>query len=132
MCSNRRGRWVSEVDFSLPGERVIRSLEQIIERRGKALTLRCDNGPGYIDQNLIDRATQKRITSMHIQRGKRTQNTCVEQFNRTVRHGWLDLHSFNSIRHVQLLATLWFWTCNNERPHTAIAGIPPGKLPDAA
>ena len=35
-----------EVDFSLPSERVIRSLEQIIEWRGKPGVLRCDNVSG--------------------------------------------------------------------------------------
>jgi len=33
-----------EVDLSLPSDRVIRSLEQIIEWRGKPKALRCDNG----------------------------------------------------------------------------------------
>ena len=53
---NREGLGI-EVDFSLPSGRVIRSLEQIIEWRGKPLALRCDNGPEYISQNLIDWAT---------------------------------------------------------------------------
>jgi len=35
-------------------------------------------------------------------------------------------------RNRQLLATQWLWTYNNERPHTAIGGVPPGKLLDAA
>ncbi len=33
-----------DVDFSLPTLRVIRSLEQVIEWRGKPIALRCDNG----------------------------------------------------------------------------------------
>ena len=37
-----------EVDFSLPAERVIRELKQMISWRGKPLTIRCDNGPEYI------------------------------------------------------------------------------------
>jgi putative transposase len=41
-----------EADFSLPLERVIRSLEQIIEWRGKPAMLRCDNGPEYISEVL--------------------------------------------------------------------------------
>jgi len=41
-----------EIDFSLPSERVIRSLEQIIEWRGKPKVLRCDNGPEYISEAL--------------------------------------------------------------------------------
>ena len=37
-----------EVDLSLPSSRVIRSLEQIIEWRGKPAAIRCDNGREYI------------------------------------------------------------------------------------
>ena len=37
-----------EIDVSLPSLRVIRSLEQIIEWRGKPAAIRCDNGPEYI------------------------------------------------------------------------------------
>ena len=33
-----------DVDISLPAQRVIRSLRQIIEWRGKPLALQCDNG----------------------------------------------------------------------------------------
>ena len=41
---NREGLGI-EVDFALPSERVIRSLDRIIERRGKPEAIRCDNGP---------------------------------------------------------------------------------------
>ncbi len=51
---NREGLGI-EVDFSLPAERVIRSLNQIIEWRGKPKTIRCDNGPEYISSTLIGR-----------------------------------------------------------------------------
>ena len=37
-----------EVDFSLPSERVIRALKQIISWRGKPQVIRCDNGPENI------------------------------------------------------------------------------------
>lgn len=41
---NREGLGI-EVDLSLPSERVMRSLNQIIEWRGKPAQIRCDNGP---------------------------------------------------------------------------------------
>lgn len=41
---NREGLDI-EVDFSLPSERVIRSLERIIEWRGRPDRIRCDNAP---------------------------------------------------------------------------------------
>jgi len=46
---NREGLGI-EVDLSLPSARVIRSLEQIIEWRGKPAAIRCDNElPPYVD-----------------------------------------------------------------------------------
>jgi putative transposase len=124
---NREGLGI-DVDFSMPSSRVIRSLEQIIEWRGKPDAIRCDNGPEYISHALIDWATKQQITLLYIQPGKPTQNAYIERFNRTARHEWLDLYLFNSIEHAQLLATQWLWTYNNERPHSAIGGIPPRQL----
>lgn len=128
---NREGLGI-DVDLSLPSLRVIRSLEQIIEWRGKPDALRCDNGPEYISQKLIDWANKHKITLLYIQPGKPTQNAYIERFNRTARHEWLDLHLFKNIEHAQQLATRWLWTYNNERPHTAIGGIPPRQLLTAA
>lgn len=34
-----------EIDLSLPAERVVRALDQVIEWRGKPQTIRRDNGP---------------------------------------------------------------------------------------
>lgn len=128
---NREGLGI-DVGLSLPSARVIRSLEQIIEWRGKPAAIRCDNGPEYISQRLKDWAEKHQITLLYIQPGKPTQNAYIERFNRTARHEWLDLYLFNSIEHAQNLATEWLWTYNNERPHTAIGGVPPTRLLDAA
>lgn len=128
---NREGLAI-DVDLSMPGLRVIRALEQIIEWRGKPAAIRCDNGPEYLSAALVTWTNQQQITLMYIQPGKPTQNAYVERFNRTVRHEWLDLHEFESIEQAQQLATEWLWLYNNERPNTAIGGIPPRKLLDAA
>lgn len=128
---NREGLAI-EVDLSLPSQRVIRALEQVIEWRGRPDAIRLDNGPEYIAQALVDWANEYRIILLYIQPGKPTQNAYIERFNRTVRHEWLDLHVFDSIDQAQQLATRWLWTYNNERPHTAIGGIPPRRLLKAA
>lgn len=96
------------------------------------MSLRCDNGPEYISQILKDGIIKQQITLLYIQSGKPTQNAYIERFNRTARHEWLDLHLFESIEQAQLLATQWIWTYNNERPHTAIGGIPPRQLPECS
>mgnify|MGYP000412740034 FL=1 len=50
---NREGLAI-EVDFSLPAERVVRSLNQIIEWRGKPQSIRIDNGSEYVSGKLME------------------------------------------------------------------------------
>ncbi len=121
---NREGLCI-EIDFSLPSERVIRSLEQVIEWRGKPKSIRCDNGPEYISEKIIAWAEKKNINLMHIQPGKPQQNAYVERYNRTVRYDWMTQYLFESIEEVQSYATKWLWHYNNERPNMAIGGLPP-------
>lgn len=121
---NREGLAI-EVDFSLPATRVIRTLDQVIEWRGKPAKIRCDNGPEYISYLLADWALRRQITLEFIQPGNPQQNAYVERFNRTVRYDWLTQYLFDSIAEVQDHATSWLWTYNNERPNMALGGITP-------
>ena len=99
------------MDFgiSLPTQRIIRSVQPIIEWRGKPMALRCDNGPEFIRHELIDWAIKEQITLPYIQPGKPIQNAYIERFNRTARHELLELNFFEDIEHAQLLATQWQW-----------------------
>jgi putative transposase len=123
---NREGLGI-EVDFSLPAERVIRSLDRIIEWRGKPERIRVDNGPEYVSGKLLAWAEKHHISIRHIQPGKPQQNAYVERYNRTVRHEWLDQHIIESIAEAQHFATRWLWTYNNERPNMGIGGITPAQ-----
>jgi len=121
---NRQGLDIT-VDFSLPAPRVIRSLEQLIEWRGKPKALRCDNGPEYISHALMQWAEQQQIRLDYIQPGKPQQNAYIERYNRTVRYDWLGQYLFDSIEQVQNYATKWLWTYNHQRPNMGIGGITP-------
>jgi len=121
---NREGLGI-EVDFSIPAERVIRTLEHLIEWRGKPKRIRCDNGPEYISGLLAAWAAKNGIQLEFIQPGKPQQNAYIERYNRTVRYDWLTHHCFESIAEVQNYATKWLWTYNHERPNMAIGGITP-------
>jgi len=123
---NREGLCI-EIDFSLPSERVIRALEQVMEWRGKPRAIRCDNGPEYISNKIIEWAAKQGIRLEHIQPGKPQQNAYVERYNRTVRYDWLAQYFFDSIEEVQEYATRWLWTYNNERPNMALGGITPSQ-----
>ena len=103
---NREGLGI-EVDLSLPAARVIRSLEQIIEWRGKPSAIRCDNGPEYISCALQQWAENNGIKLDYIQPGNPQQNAYVERYNRTVRYDWLAQLLFDSVEEVQESATRW-------------------------
>ena len=119
---NREGLGI-EVDFSLPTVRVIRSLNRIIEWRGKPQFIRVDNGPEYISGMLVAWAENLGIQMMYIQPGKPQQNAYIERYNRTVRHEWLDQNIFETIQEAQEQATRWLWTYNNDRPNMALSLI---------
>ena len=121
---NREGLGI-EVDLSLPAERVIRALEQIIEWRGAPKVIRSDNGPEYISGRLSAWAEKRGIRLEHIQPGNPQQNAYIERYNRTVRYDWLGQYLFESIEEVQGFATRWLWTYNHERPNMALGGITP-------
>jgi putative transposase len=121
---NREGLTI-DVDFSLPATRVVRSLDQIIEWRGKPSTIRCDNGPEYISTILARWAKKHDIRICFIQPGQPQQNAYIERYNRTVRYDWLAQHLFESVAAVQEFATQWLWFYNHERPNMAIGGITP-------
>jgi putative transposase len=53
-----------EIDTSLPALRVIRTLEQLIERRTKPEVIRVDNGPEFISDRLQQWYNDKQIGSI--------------------------------------------------------------------
>ena len=121
---NREGLGI-EVDFSLPSERVIRSLDRIIEWRGKPQVIRCDNGPEYISAVTLAWAVKRGIHIDFIQPGQPQQNAYVERYNRTVRYDWLTHHLFDTLDEIQDFATRWLWTYNHDRPNMALGDITP-------
>ena len=114
-----------EIDFSLPSERVIRALKQIIEWRGRPLAIRCDNGPENISGAIQNWTQQTGIAFQYIQPGKPQQNAYIERFNRTVRYEWLSQYYWKDLDEARDYATQWIWSYNHERPNMALGGITP-------
>ena len=77
---------------------MVRSLELIIEWRGKPVTIRVDNGPEYISGKLMAWAEKHSIQLEYIQPGKPQQNAYIERFNRTVRGEWLGQYIYKQLR----------------------------------
>jgi len=116
-----------EVDFSLPAERVVRILGQIVDWRGKPASIRCDNGPEYLSTVITEWANAREIKLEYIQPGQPQQNAYIERFNRTARYEWLSQFQWDSLDQVQDVATQWMWFYNHERPHMALGGFTPNQ-----
>ena len=114
-----------EVDTSLPGERVVRVLEQLKESYTLPKQIRVDNGPELISSVLASWCQENQVLLHHIQPGKPTQNAYIERFNRTFRREFLDANLFTSLSQVQDLVFEWMSTYNEQRPHCALGNLPP-------
>ncbi len=123
---NREGLGI-EIDFSLPSERVVRTLDRIIEWRGEPDAIRVDSGPEYVSGTQQSWAERRGVAIRYIQPGKPQQNAYVERYNRTVRQEWPGCYIFENIEEAQDHATRWLWTYNNERPNMGIGGITPAQ-----
>jgi putative transposase len=124
---NREALWI-EVDTSLPAERVVRVLEQLLDWRGKPANIRMDNGPELISQRLESWAKERQIELLHIQPGKPAQNAYIERFNRTYREEVLNAYLFDDLQQVRHITEHWLEDYNTIRPHDALQGLPPRQF----
>jgi len=124
---NREALWI-EVDTSLPAERVVRVLEQLLDWRGQPTRIRMDNGPELISHRLENWAREKHIELLHIQPGKPAQNAYIERFNRTYREEVLDAYLFEDLEEVRTITERWLEDYNTIRPHEALQGLPPRQF----
>jgi len=113
------------IDTSIPDRRVVRTLDQLVEWRGRPDAIRVDNGPEYLSQVFADWCRNNRVTLNYIQPGKPNQNAYIERFNRTFRHEVLDAYVFESLRQVREITRQWITEYNEERPHDSLGRIPP-------
>lgn len=114
-----------EVDTSLSSKRIIRTLDRVIEQRGKPTTLRADNGPEFTSKDLELWAKDRGITIQYIQPGKPTQNGYIERFNRLYREAVLDAYLFFDLYQIKQLTDEWIEEYNERRPHEALNNLTP-------
>jgi putative transposase len=114
-----------EVDTSLPAERVIRVLEQVVSWRGRPQALRLDKGPELVAEHFMSWCAEHRIELRYIQPGKPAQKGFIERFNRTYRTEVLNAYVFESLDQVREISAEWLQSYNEARPHDALAGLPP-------
>jgi putative transposase len=114
-----------EVDTSLPGQRVVRVLQQLVERRGKPACLRTDNGPEFIGHKVQEWCEANRIIIKYIQPGRPMQNGFIERKNGSLRRELLNAYLFYSLNEVRQMCEEWRTDYNMERPHKALGYLSP-------
>ena len=116
------------IDTSIPGGCVVRTLDRLVEWRGKPDAIRVDYGPEYLSQVFADWCRNHQVQLRYIQPGKPNQNAYIERFNRTFRHEVLDAYVFESLRQVREITRAWIHDYNEERPHDSLGKIPPAMF----
>lgn len=109
-----------EADTSLPTLRVIRTLNRLVEKRGKPANIRTDNGPEFISNQLQQWCTDNQITLQYIQPGRPMQNAYIERKNGSLRRELLNAYLFNSLAEVRAMVEDWRLDYNTERPHKSL------------
>jgi putative transposase len=112
-----------EVDFSLPTERVIRSLDRIIEWRGKRDAIHGDNDPEYISAVTLAWLPDAESASISSSQASLSKTLTSSVTTSTARYDWLAHHFFETLDETQEFATRWLWTYNHDRPNMAPGGI---------
>ncbi len=117
-----------EVDTSLSSRRVTRSLESVIERRGKPEAIRCDNGPELTSRHFLSWCEERKIQLIHIQPGRPMQNGHVESFNGRLRDECLNANWFRNLLDARAKISAWRDEYNGERPHSSLGYRTPNEF----
>ena len=120
---------VIEVATSIPAKRVVRTLEQLIDWRGKPAAIRVDNGPEFTSADFSAWCKQQEIALHYTQPGKPMQNGYIERFNGSYRREILDAYLFFDLEEVRQLTGEWMEEYNTTRPHEALGNRSPRQWP---
>src|SRR5919107_1476212 len=107
-----------EVDRSLPGARVTRVLEQLIERLGRPELVVVDNGPEFAGRVMDAWAYRHGVTLRFSDPGKPIQNAYIESFNGKFRDECRNQHWFADLEDARQIIAAWRDDYNQHRPHS--------------
>jgi putative transposase len=117
-----------EIDHSLPGRRVVRTLDAIAAVHGYPEEIVCDNGPEFTGRALDQWAYQHGVRLRFIEPGRPVQNAIVESFNGRVRDECLNQHWFLDLADARRIIAAWREDYNTRRPHSALGGRTPEEF----
>ncbi len=110
---------------SLPGSRVARELDQLIEMRGAPSMIVSDNGTELTSNAILGWAEARRVEWHYIAPGKPMQNGFAESFIGRFRDECLNEHLFASLKEARQIIEERKSDYNGKRPHTSLGGLTP-------
>jgi putative transposase len=114
------------VDFSIAGERVARTLDELARSHGLPEKIVSDNGQEFTSEAMF--LWSQRVQLHFIQPGKPTQNAFVESYNGKFRDAWLNEHWFVSIADARRTIEIWRIHYNTVRPHSSLGNQTPKQF----
>lgn len=120
-----------EVDTSLSSQRVTRTLEQVVEQRGRPQAVRGDNGPELTSRHFLSWCEERHIQLIHIQPGKPVQNGQAESFHGRLRDECLNANWFTNLADARRKIAQWKPEYNGERPHSSLGYRTPNEFAEA-
>jgi putative transposase len=119
---------VIEVDTSLPGLRVVRVLERLVELHGLPDAISCDNGPEFAGSALDQWSFRTGVKIAFIRPGKPVENAYIESFNGKFRDECLNENWFTSLKDAQEKIEAWRKDYNCDRPHSSLGNLSPEEF----
>jgi len=114
-----------EVDVSLPGRRVVGTLERLRLQGRLPQCLRLDNGPEFTGKDLDAWAHTHNVRLDFIRPGKPMDNGHIESFNGKMRDEFLNQNVFLSLADARDSLERWRTDYNQSRPHSSLDWMSP-------
>ena len=115
-------------DFSINGQRVVRTLEWLMLTQGKPGSITLDNGPEFAGIALDQWAYKNAVKLDFIRPGKPVENAYIESFNGKFRHECLNQHYFKNLGEARSMIENWRMRYNDFRPHQSLEGLTPTEF----
>lgn len=117
-----------EVDFSLPGARVVRVLERLVELHGAPEVIVVDNGSEFTGRAVDAWAYQHGIKLHFIRPGHPVENAYIESFNGKFRDECLNENWFIGIGDAREKIASYRTDYNEVRPHSSLDNMTPKEF----
>ena len=115
-------------DTSLPGRRIVRELDRVMELRGAPLLVVSDNGTELTSHAVLRWQQERGVGWHYIAPGKPVQNAFVESLIGRLRDECLNEHVFRGLPVAQRILDGWRADYNAHRPHTSLGGLTPNEF----